>query len=90
MLILGIVGIIEIIYGLLVVLNIITPYSIKVSKNKKDHNWNKYHGATRICWGFAFVFFALWGLQIGYSILNIALGVAGVILALIASFKIKS
>ena len=86
-----ILGIVEVIYGLFVLLSIISPYSIRVSLNNKNkNNWNKYHGIDRICWGFAFIFFSLWGLKIGYSTLNITLAIAGIVFALIASFKIKS
>jgi len=86
-----ILGIAEIIYGLLISFSIIVPYSIRVSLNDKDQkNWKKYHGAAKICWGFAFIFFTLWGFKIGYNLLNITLAIVGLIIGLIAIFKIKN
>lgn len=90
--ILFILGTIEIVYGLLIRFYVVTPYAIKVSlKNSKSRKtWNMHHGTSKIFWGSSVIFLSLCQLHIGYSKLNLALAVVGLILALYASFNITS
>lgn len=88
---LGILGIIELIYGILIFYSIITPYSIKASlSDNEQQSWNKHFGLSRMGWGIAFIFFVLWGLKIGSNFVNIIVTILGLIIAIIAPLRIKN
>lgn len=61
MIVVLLLGLAEILYGILLIFDIATPYSVKTSSNRTTRKrWCIFYGTSKICWGLAITFFVFW------------------------------